>query len=137
MIRTYIDSGVLIAAHRGEIDIAVRAMEILDDPNRVFVSSAFLNLETLPKAIYHKQQDEIEFCETFFAAVIEWASPLDAIIQQAYQEACRLGLAAVDALHVAAAIALHADELVTTEKREKPMHRVTSIKVTTLHIVKP
>jgi predicted nucleic acid-binding protein len=132
MIRTYIDSGVLIAAHRGKEILADKAMKILDDPNREFVSSAFLRLETLPKAIYYKNQDEIEFYETFFNAVVEWALPLDAIVQQAYLEASSLGLAAIDALHVSAAIALHADELVTTKKREKPMHRVTSFKVISL-----
>jgi len=132
MIRTYIDSGVLIAAHRGKEILADKAMGILDDSNREFVSSVFLRLEILPKAIYHKNEDEIEFYQTFFNTVVEWALPLDAIAQQAYLEACSLGLAAIDALHVAAAIALHADELVTTEKREKPMHRVTSLKVVSL-----
>src|SRR6266516_7532383 len=112
MTRTYIDSGVLFWAHRGEPALALKAMEILDDPDREFGSSVFLRLETLPKAIYFKNQDEILFYETFFDAIKEWATPSDAIIQEAYEEACKLGLAAMDALHIAAATAVHADELV-------------------------
>src|SRR6266487_5124806 len=133
MIRTYVDSGVLFWAHHGTAALAVKAMEILDDPDREFVSSVFLRLEVLPKAIYFKNHNEVSFYETFFGAVTEWAVPADSVIQEAYQEACRLGLAAMDALHVAAAIAIRADELVTSEKPEKPIHRVTALKVTTLH----
>jgi hypothetical protein len=133
MTRTYIDAGILFLAHRGEPTLAVKAMEILDDPDREFVSSIFLKLEVLPKAICFKNQNEISFYETFFDAVKEWASPVDAIIQEAYEEACRLGLGAMHALHVAAAMAVGADELVTTEKPEKPIHQVTSIKVVTIY----
>lgn len=132
MIRTYIDSGVLFWAHHGETPLALKAMEILDDPDREFVASVFLRLETLPKAIYHKNQNEILFYEAFFDTIKEWATPFDVVIQEAYQEACRLGLAAMDALHVAAAMAVHADELITTERPEKPIHRVTSIRIITL-----
>jgi hypothetical protein len=52
---------VLISAHRGEVSLAAKAMGILDDPDRVFVSSIFLQLETLPKADDHKKQNEILF----------------------------------------------------------------------------
>ena len=51
--KTYVDSGVLIAAFRGQGDPTARAMQILDDPTREFVSSIYVKLETLPKAIYH------------------------------------------------------------------------------------
>lgn len=39
MTRTFIDSGVLIAATRGEGAIAERALAILVDPNREFAAS--------------------------------------------------------------------------------------------------
>ena len=39
----------------------------------------------------------------------------------------------MDALHVAAAIEAKADELVTTEKPTKPMHRVKEVKVVSLY----
>jgi hypothetical protein len=53
MIRTYLDAGVLISAARGKAPLATKALDILDDPNRQFVSSVFLKLEVLPKAVYH------------------------------------------------------------------------------------
>jgi len=56
MIRTYLDAGVLIAAARGKEPIAIRALEILDDPNRQFVSSIFLRLELLPIASVNKRE---------------------------------------------------------------------------------
>ncbi|WP_202895624.1 hypothetical protein [Iningainema tapete] len=45
------------------------------------------------------------------------------------QLACAYGLASMDALHVAAAIRLKADKLITTEKPTKPMYRVTQIQI--------
>ena len=112
--KTYIDSGVLITAFRGVQLASIRANIILNDVNREFVSSQFVKLEVLPKAIYHNQQDEVEFYETFFAAVSHWATELEQIMQDAYQLACAYGLASMDALHVAAAIQIKADELITT-----------------------
>lgn len=116
MIRTYLDAGVLIAAARGKAPLATKALSILDDPNRQFVSSIFLKLEVLPKAVYHKNTSEVEFYEAVFDAVTDWAESKDEIIETGYKEALAYGLAALDALHVAAAVILEADELVTTEK---------------------
>src|SRR5439155_1112936 len=80
-----------------------RAMEVLDDPTRAFASSAFVRLELLPKARYYGRTDEVDFYEAFFAAVSDWAEPLDQLIRDALAEASQTGLAAMDALHVAAA----------------------------------
>ena len=44
------------------------------------------------------------------------------------------GLAAMDALHVAAALQIQADELITTEKPTKPMHRVREIQIVSIDI---
>lgn len=132
MKRTFVDAGVLIAAVRGQPHVASQAMAILDDPEREFASSEFVRLEVLPKAIYHQQTAEVEFYQAFFAAVAHWASPPEQIVQAAYDEACRSGLSAIDALHVAAAVALDADELVTTEKPSRPLHRTTAIKIVSI-----
>lgn len=132
MKRTYIDSGVLIAAARGTTPVAIRAMEILDDANREFASSIFVKLEVLPKAICYKNTAESDFYETFFNAVSYWADSLEHIVEDAYHKACKSGLSALDALHVAAAISVGAEELVTTEKPDKPIHRATSIKVVSI-----
>lgn len=59
--KTYVDSGVLINAFRGIAEVSLKATQVLDDPSREFASSPFVQLETLPKAIYNKQQEETEF----------------------------------------------------------------------------
>jgi len=130
--KTYLDAGVLIAAVRGTDKVARKAMRVLDDPGREFVASAFLTLEVLPKAVYGKRQAEVEFYETFFAAVKYWAKTPTHIIEGARQHAGAHGLGAMDALHVASAISVGADELITTEKPEKPIYRVTDVKVVSL-----
>lgn len=132
MIKTYIDAGVLIAAARGITPIAIKAIEIIDDPNREFVSSVFLKLEVLPKAMYHRNEAEASFYNTFFDAVTDWTDSLETIVWEAFNEACVSGLAAMDALHVASAASLDAEELVTTERSEKPIHRTQLIKVTSI-----
>jgi len=80
MIRTFIDSGVLIQAVRGEEKIADKALQILEDTNREFASSIFLKMEVLPKAIYQKQSREVKFYEEYFDAVTYWARDIDKII---------------------------------------------------------
>lgn len=129
MTRTFLDAGVLIAAVRGQPHVAARALAILDDPAREFVSSEFVKLEVLPKARYYQKTAEVEFYEAFFALVSHWAGPLADIVTAAQAEAARAGLSAIDALHVAAAVAAGADELVTTEKPARPLHRTRAIKV--------
>jgi predicted nucleic acid-binding protein len=126
---TYIDSGVLLSATDGVGRIAEKALEILGDSNRKFASSQFVKLEVNPKAIYHKQTDEAQFYEEFFSAVVYWANSLEKVVQDAYNIGCEHGLAAMDALHIAAALSIGAEEFVTTEKPTKPMFRVTSIQV--------
>lgn len=130
--KTYIDAGVLIAVARGQNEVAVRAMQILDDPMREFVASPFLKLEVLPKAVYGKRQAEVEFYETFFAAVSHWVDAASDVVEEAQRLASAYGLGAMDALHVAAAICVGADELVTTEKASKPIHRVTDVQVVSI-----
>ena len=132
MIRTYVDAGVLIAAARGRTSMALRALEVLDDPAREFVSSIFVKLEVLPKAIYYKNEAEAQFYEAFFSGVSHWANPHETLIQEAFKEASQVGLAALDALHVVSALSLGAEELVTTEKTDKPLHRTRLIRVVTI-----
>jgi hypothetical protein len=69
MIRRFVDAGVLIAAARGAGDIAGLALKVLDDPERLLLSSQFVLLEVLPKAVYHKQTAEAALYETYFRAV--------------------------------------------------------------------
>ena len=133
MIRTFIDSGVLIYAARGEDAIAEAALQIIEDSNRELASSIFLKLEVLPKAIFNKREKEIRFYEAFFSAVPYWATDVDLIIHNADREASEFGLGAMDALHVAAAVSVGATEFITNEKLNKSIHRTQSIQVISIH----
>jgi predicted nucleic acid-binding protein len=126
---SYIDSGVLISAFRGESQVGLRAILILDEPDRHFASSPFVQLETLPKSIYQGQSDEQDFYQTFFDSVTHWARDVASIVPQAQSIAAQYGIAAMDALHIAAAIAIGAEEFITTEKNTKPMFRVMGIQM--------
>jgi predicted nucleic acid-binding protein len=130
--RTFVDSGVLIAAAIGTPDISVPAREALDDPEREFVSSEFVRLEVLPKAVHYRHHEEAAFYAAFFEGVAIWVPVTDAVIQLAYEQACRFGLAALDGLHVAAASASHCDELITTERPDKPIHRADILRVVSI-----
>ena len=132
MIITYIDSGVLLSATNGTGLIAEKALEILSDSQRVFAASEFVRLEVSPKAVYHQQTEEYQFYEEFFNDVIYWANDLTYIVQESYKIASQYGLAAMDALHVAAAFSIGTEELITTEKKTKPMHKVVGIKVVSI-----
>lgn len=132
MTRTFIDSGVLIAAARGNTIRSLAALRVLSDRDREFASSAFIRLETLPKATYNQQQAEAEFYESFFGSVTLWATKLEQIVQTGNRIACTYGLAAMDALHIAAALSVDAEEFITTEKTTKPMHRVTEIQIVSI-----
>lgn len=97
------------------------------------MASPFVQLETLPKARYHKQHYEVEFYKAYFEAVSHWASNVGDILLMAETIASQYGLAAMDALHVAAARSVTADELITIEHATKPMFRVTDIRIISLY----
>ena len=67
MIRTFLDAGILIAAVRGQEREAARALAILEDPERSFLTSALLRMEVLPKAIYYRRSAEVALYERYFA----------------------------------------------------------------------
>ena len=128
MKRTFLDAGVLIAAARSTGPDGERAMKFLEDPSRVFLTSPFIHLEVVPKAIYYKKRLERSFYDRYFRNAI-WYRELEKIEAAAQTEAAKTGLAAMDALHLAAAHLSHADEFVTTEKPSKPVHRTPLVKV--------
>jgi hypothetical protein len=64
--RTFLDSGVLIAAYKGSPSIEEPARLILDDPGRVFLSSPFVRHEVSPKAPFNKQAVEYRFYQAYF-----------------------------------------------------------------------
>lgn len=131
--RIYVDSGVLLAAARGTDEIAQDALAVLDNPDAQFASSLFVRLELLPKAIYNRRFVEAQFYETFFTAASAWADLTSNLAQTAFDIAALYGLSAMDALHVAAAIAVNADELVTSERATSPLLRVRMLPVRTIY----
>jgi predicted nucleic acid-binding protein len=125
-IRTFLDSGVLIAAFKGvSRELALRTLE---DPGRLFLTSPLVRLEVLPKAIFNKQADETRFYQRFFARAI-FARDLKAILTLGEKEAASSGVSSMDSLHIAAAHLLKADEFITSEKPRKSIYRSTLVKV--------
>ena len=107
MVRSFLDSGVLIDAARGVPPFDRAAFDYLDDAHRIFLTSPLVRLEVLPKAAYHRREDD--------------------------QECRQHGLGALDALHVAAAHLLGADEFITTERPIKPVYRTSLVHVAYLY----
>jgi hypothetical protein len=62
-------------------------MEILDDPEREFAASVFLQLEVLPQAVFNKRVAESAFYDAFFSTVTHWATNLDDVTSIAMREA--------------------------------------------------
>jgi predicted nucleic acid-binding protein len=131
MTRTFVDAGVLIAAACGVPEIAESALRFLDDPDRSFVTSDILRLEVLPKPSYHGYKTQVDFYEAFFqqARTIPVSGKLT---QDALREACRLGLGACDALHLAAARLGKCEEVLTNEKPTRPLFRASGIRIISL-----
>lgn len=127
-IVTYVDAAVLIYAAKkptaGTFTRRLRALQILTDPNREFVSSEFLRLEVLPIPNYFKKSNEIAFYQAFFNGVSHWVTDSQ-LLNSAYQLASQYGLGALDALHISAAISVNA-EFISAEKPTKPMYRVAA-----------
>ncbi|MCC5811289.1 MAG: PIN domain-containing protein [Ectothiorhodospiraceae bacterium] len=130
--RLYLDTGVLISAFRGESDLANRALEVLDDPNVCLVVSEYVDLEVLPKPVFHRMTEETEFMRAILDAS-ERVESTSAIREEAFNLACAYGLGALDALHVSAAVAAGVEEVVTSEKSTKPICRVEEVSVRSLY----
>jgi predicted nucleic acid-binding protein len=131
VIRTFLDAGVLIVAFRSRNAASTPALTLLDDPERVFVTTDYVRLEVLPKPLYFRRETEAEFYEAFFAAA-EFVEVSQDLASAALEEARHAGLAAMDALHIAAAKRASVDEFVTVERPAKPVFRVAGLTVRAL-----
>ena len=130
-MKTFLDSGVLLTAWRGRD--AETALAVMEDPRRRFYTSQLVKLELLPKPAFFRLEAEIEFYQTHFRST-EGEEPMSRELGEAAAQLARQhGLAAMDALHLAAAIRQGADEFVTAEKPGKPMFRVRGIAVKSIH----
>jgi predicted nucleic acid-binding protein len=133
LIRTYVDSGLLIAAARGGGELGARALGVLRDSGaREFVSSDYIKLEILPKPIFLGREAEIQFYNAYFSRVSIWLKFDTAHLEAAFEEACRSGLQSYDAIHVAVAAIGGCDELITTEKPTSAIHRTSLIRIVSI-----
>lgn len=129
--RTYIDANLLIAAWKGDDEAGPAALAVLDDLERTLLVSDALWLEVMPKAIYQKQQGEMAFYQGIFERAEHCHWQLD-VLQQAHGLAQRYGIAAMDSIHVATALAAGADEFISGEKPTRPMFRVREMPMISL-----
>src|SRR3974390_2026568 len=127
-IRTFLDSGVLITAYKGLPPGLAAAVNLLNEPHRLFLSSPLVRLEVSPKALYNHRQKEYRFYQTYFRRAV-FCDDLKSILNQARRESARPGINAMDSLHIAAAYLLKADEFVTTEKPGKSIYRTSLVNV--------
>jgi predicted nucleic acid-binding protein len=117
---------VLIAAARADQAEAEPSLRVLDSNERQMLTSVFLRLEVHPKVAFHAYPQQRTFLNEFFMdPFLEWASDLNGVVNLAISEAERYGLAAMDALHVAAALLLRTDQFITTEESGKPIYGLT------------
>jgi len=130
---TYIDSGVLIYAARGDPAAAALALPFLEDERREFVTSEYVRLELLPKALYHRNAAESDYYNAFFALAVRTIPTSVALLELAMEVATRWGINAIDSIHVACAVFGGAEELITTEKPTKPIHRTGLVRVISIH----
>lgn len=102
------------------------------DDARIFLTSKMVRLEILPKPVFEKRREEAQFYQDFFEDA-EACEPLSQELgDEAENLALKYGLSGADALQIAAAIRLGAEEFLTSEKPGKPMFRVRELKVVSL-----
>jgi predicted nucleic acid-binding protein len=130
-LKTFLDSGVLLHAWRGET-LAGGAMNIIDDDTREFFTSQLVRLELLPKARHEKRPREVAFYEAHFADCAGSEPLSQELGWEAEKLAARHGLAGPDALQIAAAIRQGVEEFYTSERPGKPMFRVNEVRVISL-----
>ena len=135
--RTYLDTNVLIDAFQGENDAAIRALEVLDDPERRFVVSDYLRLELLPHPTFLGRTEEVQFMRTFFENAAEDVPPSQELTGCALDMASKYDMTAIDALHIGTALMAEVDEFITMEKATTPMCRIREIMEVSLHSEKP
>lgn len=127
LIRTYLDTGVIMRGFQVGLKIKDPASNILTDPRREFVVSDVLKIELLPKPRFHKQAKELDFYEQFFRQAVLQIETTPAIMARAIDLASQFNVASCDALHLSVAIGANVDEFITTEKPQKPFFQVTGL----------
>ena len=120
---------MLIFAAKGTTAAAALALPFLQDPDREFVTSEYVRLEVLPKPTCFRLETEVEFYNAFFSLNSRIIPTSQALLELAMEEACRHGLSAIDAIHIACAVFGGAEQMITSEKTTKPIHRTGLVRV--------
>jgi predicted nucleic acid-binding protein len=130
-LKTFLDSGVLLHAWRGD-HLSGVVMRIIDEEKREFFTSQMVRLELLPKPHFEKRDAEVAFYENHFRDC-SFTEPLSKELGiEAEKLASSYGLAGPDALQLAAALRHRVAEFYTSERPGKPMFRVRELKVISL-----
>jgi hypothetical protein len=95
LTRTFLDSGVLIAAYNARPELKVPALAVLKDPNRVFLSSPFVRHEVCPKALFNKRHQEYRFYREYFQRAVMF-NDVRLVLERASRESARSGVSAMD-----------------------------------------
>lgn len=127
LIKTYLDTGVIMRGFQVGLEIKDPASDILTDSRREFVVSDVLKIELFPKPRFHKQAKELEFYERLFQKAVLQIETTPLLMARAIDLASRFNVASCDALHLSVAIEANVDEFITTEKPEKPFFQVTGL----------
>lgn len=132
-ILTFLDAGVLLAAARTTSVHRIKALTLLADSRRKFITTDFVKLETTLKCDFHGYQQQLDFYEAFFESADVYLPDVAPIVKNAFQLGKQFGLNAMDALHISAAILAQADEFVTTERPNSPFQNVKGIKILSIY----
>ena len=119
-ILTYTDACLLITAFRNEDERGVAANIILNDERRDFIVSDPLWLELMPKPLFYKRTEEVDFYASFFGRAQQRLSWNTATQKRAHALASTYGLAAMDAIHIAFALEAGADQFISAENSTEP-----------------
>ncbi len=106
-------------------------MGILFDEKRHILVSDLLRLEVQPKPRFLRRLEEEDFMQEILAHG-EDIEVTGSVTQHALSLASKCNLAAIDALHAAAAVQAGADQFVTLEKPDKPLCQIQELRVVSL-----
>jgi hypothetical protein len=105
-----------------------KALALLEDPGRIFLTRPFVWHEVCPKAQFNKQHHEFRFYRADFQRAAMF-NDVRLILDRGIRESARSGINAMDSLYVAAAHLLGADEFITTERPGKSIYRTSLVKM--------
>lgn len=127
-MRTFLDTGLPIAAWKGEEPARSIAWQILEDEQRHLIASPFLRLETLPKAKNKGSQEEVRFLEFVYSLVREWVPVDTSLVERAIELGILYQLRNIDTIHAASAERAGVEQFVTAELPGKPFFKVPKLK---------